>query len=171
MNRKGGPKPLDIAFAVGAAAAGAMVLGVALASLSTPKDFQNRVAGLQAQAERAEALLKPVRERGPFGVEALCTRDALEEAQLLHERISQQAQQASLTLDSLDARTEPAPDVSERVVPVRLRFSVTGSYEGAVGLLSLLGRERPQVFVDSLDLMPKVSNVTLSLSGRVFCGA
>lgn len=171
MKRKPGPQPLDIAVAVGAAAGAALLFGVVLAGLSTPDDFQARVAALEAQAARTEGLLRPVRDRGPFGAEALCTRDAGAQAQQLRALVSGQATQAGLVVDSLDARPEPAAQSGVRVVPVRLRLSVTGSYEGAVGLLARLSRERPQLFVDSLDLIPKVSNVTLSMSGRVFCGA
>jgi hypothetical protein len=171
MSRKPALQPLDVAVAVGAGAAAAVVLGVLLATLSTPKDFKERVAALHQKAERAETLLKPVRDRGPFDVSALCNRAPDEQARLLRDLISARATTAGLSLDSLETRTEPAPDLSERVTPVRLRFTVTGSYEGAVGLVALLSHERPQVFVDSLDLTPKVSNVSLSMSGRVFCGA
>jgi Type II secretion system (T2SS), protein M subtype b len=160
-----------VAVALGVGATAALVVGLLLASLSAPKDFDARTAALQQQADRAQALLKPVRDKGPFGPEALCTAEPGRQAQTLSDRLSAEAAQAQLVVDSLDARPEPAPDFSARVTPVRLRFSVTGSYEGAVGLLALLARERPQLFVDSLDLTPKVSNVTLSFSGRVFCGA
>lgn len=169
MTPKPSFQPLDVAFAVGGCAACALVFGVVLASLSTPKDFEARVAALQGQADRGASLLKPPRERSSYGVDALCTRDPNQQAQMLHELVTAQATQASLVLDALETRMEPA-DASERLIPVRLRFSVTGSYDGAVGLLALLSRERPQLFVDSLDLTPKVSNVTLSVSGRVFCG-
>jgi hypothetical protein len=72
---------------------------------------------------------------------------------------------------SLDVRPEPAPDLSERLVPVRIRFAAVGTYENTVALMAVLARERPEVFVDSLDLTPRVSNVTLAFSGRVFCAA
>jgi len=171
MTRRNLPPPIDIAFALGAGAAAAVVFAVLLTSLSAPKDFDDRIATLTDQTTRAEAMLRPVRDRGRYGPEALCTRDATEQARILRDLVSAQTTQGALVLDSLETRIEPAPDLSTRVTPVRLRLSVTGSYEGAVGLLALLARERPQLFVDSLDLTPKVSNVTLSLSGRVFCGA
>jgi len=171
MTRKPTPKAIDVAIALAAGAAGALVLGVALSALATPHDFEARTAALGEKASRAETLLRPVRDRGSFGVEALCTRDPMEQAKLLHETVTAEATSAGLALDSLETRLEPAPEISERVTPVRLRFSVTGSYEATVGLAALLSRARPQVFVDSLDLVPKVSNVTLSISGRVYCGA
>lgn len=168
--RKTVPPPLDLAFAVGAGAAAALIFALVLASLSTPKDFDSRLAALDDQASRAEALLRPVRDRGRFSIAALCTRAANDEARALGELVTAEATRAALVLDSLETRLEVAPDPDGRVTPVRLRFAVTGSYEGAVGLLALVARERPQLFVDSLDLTPKVSNVTLSVSGRVFCG-
>lgn len=171
MTRRSRLSPSDIAVAAGVGAVAALGLGALLASLSTPRDFQSRIGALQQTAERAEALLRPVRDRGPFGVEALCTRDPGQQADRLRELVSARAAAAGLSVDSLEARAEPAPEVSEQVTPVRLRFTVTGSYDGVVGLAALLSRERPQVFVESLDLVPKVSNATLSLSGRAFCGA
>jgi hypothetical protein len=171
MTRKAARNPVDVAVALAAGGGAALVLGVALSAIATPHDFQSRTAALGERATRAESLLRPVRDRGAFGVEALCTRDAIEQAKQLHEVVTSEATNAGLVIDSLETRLEPAPEISERVMPVRLRVSVTGSYEAAVGLAALLSRERPQVFVDSLDLVPKVSNVTLSLSGRVYCGA
>jgi len=170
MSRRTLPPPLDIAFALGAGAAAALIFAVVLSGLSTPKDFDARLAALDAQTTRAEGMLRPVRDRGRFSIDALCARAPAEEATLLRDLVSAHATQAALSLDSLESRLETLPDADARLAPVRLRFSVTGSYEGAVGLLALVARERPQLFVDSLDLTPKVSNVTLSFSGRVFCG-
>lgn len=171
MSVKGRLQPPDVAAIVGIGAACAVVFGVMLAGLSAPKGFDERVTQLQQQATRAQGLLRAPRDAGPFGADALCLRDPSQQAQTLHDLVSGQASGSGLVLDSLDARVEPAPEVSTRVTPVRVSFSVTGSYESAVGLLALLARERPKLFLDSLDLTPKVSNVTLSVSGRVFCGA
>jgi hypothetical protein len=171
LKRQSETKPLDIAFGVGAAAAAALLFSVTLATIGAPGDFKTRLATLEQQADRAESLLRPSRMRDGYDAGALCTRDPAAQAQAFRDLVSAQATQTGLNLDSLDARVEPAPEVSARLTPVRLRFSVTGPYDGAVGLLALLSRGRPELFVDSLDLTPKVSNVTLSLSGRVFCGA
>jgi len=171
VSRKLSLNPQDVALAAGVGLAGALGFGVLLTALAKPADFDARTAALSDRAARAEALLKPLRDRGPYAANVLCTSDPAAEAEALRDRVSEQAIQAGLAVDSLETRVEPAPDLSERVTPVRVRLSATGSYEAAVGLLALLGRERAQVFVDSLDLTPKVSNVTLSISGRVFCGA
>lgn len=171
MTRKSTLKPLDLAFAVGAGAAAAVLMGTVLAILSTPKDYAPRIAALEQTVTRGATLVRPVRDRGPFDASVLCTRAAAEQAQVLRDLVMSTTTTAGLSLESLETRLEPALDLSERVMPVRLRLVLTGPYEGAVGFLALLSREQPQLFVDSLDLTPKVSNVSLSLSGRVFCAA
>lgn len=163
-------KPLDLVAAGLAAAAAALVFGVVLASLAAPRDFDARVAAIQTKTQETEGLLKPLRDRGPYGPEALCAHEPSEQARRLRELLEAESARGGLAVDSLDVRPEPAAEISERVTPVRLRVSVTGGYESAVALAARLARERPTLFVDSLDLTPKVSNVTLSLSGRVFCG-
>ena len=171
MTPKSAFRPIDYGIAVVVAAGGALVLGVLLSALSSPARFDERVAAIDVKVERSKALLRPPRDRGPYGPEALCVRQAGEQAQTLRELVSTQAARNSLEMVSLDVRPEPAPDLSERLVPVRIRFSAVGTYENTVALMAMLARERPQVFVDSLDLTPRVSNVTLAFSGRVFCAA
>lgn len=164
-------RPIDYAICILIAAGGALILGVLLGAISSPANFDARVTAINASMERSKALLRPPRERGPYGPEALCVRDAGQQAQTLRDLVSAQAAQNSLELLALEVRPEPASDLSERLVPVRVRFSAVGSYENTVALMAVLARERPQVFVDSLDLTPRVSNVTLAFSGRVFCAA
>jgi hypothetical protein len=160
-----------MAYAVGAGAGAALLLGLGLASLATPPDFEARTTRIAEQAEQAEALLRPVRDRGPFGGESLCVGAADGEAGRLDAQLRGYAGRLGLSLEAMEIRPEPVGDLESRVTPVRLRFTASGPYEGVVGLLALLGNQRPQVFVDSLDLTPKVSVVSLSMSGRVFCGA
>ena len=164
-------QPVDIVAAVLIAAAGALIFGVVLASMSAPGDFKDRLAVVDQRIERAKTLLQPARDRGAYGADALCAGDPAQQAKRLQDEVSTQAAQNNLSLDSLETRVEIGDALAERLTPVRVRFSATGSYEGAVALLALLARERPQVFVDSLDMTPKTANVTLALSGRVFCAA
>src|SRR5206468_3913459 len=105
-------KPADAAMAAGVGAVAAILFGVVLAGLSAPKDFESRVGALQQTASRAQALLKTPRDAGPFGPDALCLGDAAAQARTLHDLVTARAGEASLTLDSLDARVEPAPEVS-----------------------------------------------------------
>jgi hypothetical protein len=171
MTPKSTFRPIDYGIGVVVVAGAALVLGVVLSALSSPARFDERVAAIDVKVERSKALLRPPRDRGPYGPEALCVRQAGEQAQTLRELVSTQAARNSLEMVSLDVRPEPAPDLSERLVPVRIRFAAVGTYENTVALMAVLARERPEVFVDSLDLTPRVSNVTLAFSGRVFCAA
>lgn len=159
----------EIVWGTGVAAACALGFGVALAAWSAPADFDARLAAATAKADRAEALLKPPRTSARFAPDAVCTQDPEQQSAALRRTLEVEAGRNSLVVVSADARPEPAGDLEVRLTPVRLRFTATGSYEGSVALLALLARERPQLFVDSLDLTPKTANVTLSFSGRVFC--
>lgn len=171
MTRQSLPSALDIGLALAAGAATAAVFAFGLGAVSTPKAFEDRLGTLADQVKRAEADLRPARAAGPFGVDALCAGDAAAEARRLGDLVTAEATRGTLAVEALETRIEPAPSPEARATPVRLRFSVTGPYEGAVGLLSRLEQAGPRLFVDSLDLTPKVSNVTLSFSGRAFCGA
>lgn len=171
MSRPTTPPPRDIAIAVGVGAAVALLFAVILNAISTPSEFAPRLAAVDAQADRAAAALRPMRERSAYGAQALCTRPAADQMRILGEAVNGEATRAALSVDSLETRVEITPAAGARVTPVRLRFAVTGSYEGAVGLLARLSREQPGLFVDSLSLTPKVSNVSLSFSGRMFCAA
>lgn len=169
MKRRGDLAVRDLVWGAGVAAACALGFGVALAAWSAPADFDSRLADVTAKTDRTEALLKPPRTPPRFGADAVCTQSAEQQAVALRQTLEAEAGRNSLVVVSADARPEPAADLEARLAPVRLRFTATGSYEGAVALLALMARERPQLFVDSLDLTPKTANVTLSFSGRVFC--
>lgn len=157
-------------MAGGMAAAGAILMAVAMASLATPPDFDARLLSAQAKAVRAKALMRSA-SVGAYGPDAVCVRDPDDQATRLREAVTQAASGGGVTLESLDSRPEPAPQASARLTPVRVRFQATGPYEGVIGVLAVLSRDRPQIFVDSLDLTPKTANVTLGFSGRAFCSA
>lgn len=160
---------MDVALAAGLGAASALAFAVCLSAISTPPKFEERVEAVAATADRAEKLLKPVRDGGAFSADAICNRGAVDQGKLIMALVEAEAGQARMVVDSLETRLEPTPDDTSRLMPIRVRFTVTGSYDSAIALLAVLSRHRPQVFADSLNLTPKVSTVTLSFSGRVFC--
>ena len=171
MKARGVIKPTDFAIAGGVLAASALLFGVVLAAWSSPTNFADRLAAVEGKAERAQSLMRPPRIPSRFGADAVCTQDPEAQAQALRDGLNARTTENSLVLVSADVRPEPAADLAARLVPVRVRFTATGSYEGAVALLAVLARETPQIFVDSLDLVPRTANVSLTVSGRVFCAA
>jgi len=151
-------------------AVAALAFGIALSILRTPTDLDARLAAVQAETQRTEALLQPTRAPlVPPG--SICRQDAETQAAAFQSSVPQLLGAHGLVMISLDARPEPAPELSERLVPVRLRFMATGSYEGALAVLSNLRGEGPRVWVDRLSLTPTPANVTIGFSGRVFCPA
>ena len=153
----------------GVALAAAVLLGLSLSQIAKPPEMAQRLTALDAQARQAELFLRTTSPTGPAAPSALC-RDRAEGAHRLQDSIGALANQVSLAPELLDVRAENT-DRLDGLQPLRVRLTATGSYESAVALLAALARQTPQVFVDSLDLTPKVSNVTLTLSGRAFCAS
>jgi len=159
----------DTVLAIGVAAAAALAMGFALASASTPANFQSRVAALETRDQQARNLMRPSAAGSVYPADAICRGDPSVAAKGLRDNLAAFATQANLSLDILDARPETDAGSQGALAPVRLRFTVTGPYESVVMLLSALSRQRPDVFADGVDLTSKTSNVTLSFSGRAFC--
>lgn len=138
--------------------------------IGAAKDAKARFAAVEAKASEAERLFRPGRAEVRRGLDAVCTRAPQDEAADLRASLASSAAQGQMEMGVIDARPEAAEE-GARLTPVRLRFEATGSYEAAVLLLDMLGRRRPEIFVDAVDLTAKTSNVTLTFSGRVFCSA
>jgi len=154
--------------AAGLALAGAVTMGVLLASLSAPPHFRARVAALKQQADEASRLLRPARMDGAAGVGSVCAR-AGEQPEALRKDLADYASQLGLQLSGVDIVTEPDVGAHEALTPLQLRFEATGGYDGALGLLDLLSRRQPDVFVETVDLTSNVSSVTIAFSGHVYC--
>lgn len=150
------------------ALASAVLTGVLVTVLSKPTDFEDRVAVLTARTELAERMTQ--RSLGgaaePLGV---CGTGPASQIQALKDEIAADATRLSLQAGPVEARLA---DLTGRgVTPIALRLEVSGSYQGAMSLLDTLSARRPMVFVDTIDLVSKTSNVTLTVQGRVFCVA
>jgi hypothetical protein len=166
MNRNANPVR-DASLAAALALAAALGAGLGLGVLGRAPDFAARLAAAEASAGRAEALVKAARGT-PAAAGAICRGPAPEAARRLHDAIAAEAAQGGLTAETLEVTPG---DGGPTLAPLQVRLSATGPYDAAVALLAGFARTRPEVFLDSVDLIPKVSNVTLSLSGRAFCAA
>lgn len=156
------------ALAAVAGAAAALAFGLGLTAISRPANLAERLDGLETKADEAGRILRARRDLD-VSPDAVCTRDPGEQAAALRTLLSQVTAQQNLEVGSM----EVSPDAPERsgMVPVRVRFEVTGGYDASLTALEALSRARPQIFVDAVDLASKTSSVTLTFTGRVFCAA
>jgi len=159
----------ELAPAAGVAAACALAMGLGLAWASAPPQFSARLAGLSAEANQARDLMRTSPVDRLYSQDAFCRAEPASTAKTLRDSLSATAAQANLSVDFLEAHPEAPAEGLGVLTPIRLKFTVTGSYEGVVALLAALARQRPDVFADGLDVTAKTANVTASFSGRAFC--
>lgn len=169
MILQGPPTARDALIVTGVAAGCALGLGLALAAIAAPKALELRTQALAAQVPQIAALMRPSRGGAALAPGTICAGAPERQVQALRTRLTALAAERQLGVNALDVRIEPAADPGSKITPIRLRFEVAGSYEGAVELLRALAASRPAVFADTADLGSKTSSVTLAFSGRVFC--
>ena len=168
MTRRNQIPPQDLAIGGGIAAICAMVMGAVLASLATPPQFKDRLAELTTGHEQAVRLARPVRNAEALGTDVICPRSAAQQAPLLAGALKDSAGQLRLELKRLDVSAGRS-GTSGKLTPLHVRLETQGSYDGAVMMLDLIGKQRPQVFAETVDLTTKVSGVTMVFSGIAYC--
>lgn len=159
----------DFGIAAAVALSCALAFSLALAALSTPKDFTEGLSSIAGQADQAAKLLQRGQRDERLAKGQVCSRPVEEEAQVLQTSLAGQASQLRLSLSNVDVRAGERTDPRSRLTPVLIRFEVSGAYGDAVAMLDGLGAAQPEVFVDTVDLASNTSSVTLAFSGRVFC--
>ncbi|WP_340643891.1 hypothetical protein [Phenylobacterium sp.] len=163
------PTQRDGIIAVTIALASALILGLILAAISTPADFKARLAEVQQQVDEAGRLARPSRALSSYPADALCTRIPVEQAQILRSDLTQAAAQAQIEVKRMEVGPGGGSTTDDRLATLRVKVEASGSYESALLMLEAMGKLRPQLFADTVDLTPKASTVTLSFSGRAFC--
>jgi hypothetical protein len=159
----------DAALGFAVAAGSALLMAFILASAGSPSGFRGRLQQLETQARQTQDLLRPKPSDDLYPADAICQGDPTMIGKAFRNSLTTFAAQASLNLETLDVGVEPPTSDPSALTPVRLRFTATGPYEGAIMFLQSLSRQRPEIFADAVDLTSKTSNVTISFSGRVFC--
>lgn len=158
----------DSVVAAGVALVCAVGFGLVLSFASTPKDFASRVAALSTQVdriERAEGSSRP-----PYRPGAVCDLPAAEEAKGLQAALGTSSAGLGLQLVSSEVTPEPTESSGGAgLIPVAVRFTAVGPYDGALRLLDQLSRGRPELFADTMDLTSNMSSVELKFAGRVYC--
>ena len=137
--------------------------------ITSPPNDKLRLAALRAKAGDLERI---GRDTGLRTASLVCERSATQEAPELISAVDAESRKLNLRLTGVEAFAEPLEGGAGNMpAPVVLRFTTQGSYEGAVQLLDQLSRSQPTVFVDSIDLRSRTSQVELKFVGRVFCAA
>jgi hypothetical protein len=135
---------------------------------STPYDFETRFAALDGSLRRSEAVAAYRPRPGGYGPGAVCAGLEDQNIAQLKTLVTSLAAARKVSLSSLVVSPEEA-DGAGGLTPVRLNLEAAGSYEAAVGWLDDLAQAKPQIFVDDLDIASQNFNVSVTLSGRVYC--
>jgi hypothetical protein len=153
---------------------GGIAVGLALAAvaglvaLAKPRDFEARVAQVEAQTAEAATLLAGRSGTKAYPAGAVCPEASPAEAAKLQAQLAQALGAAQLE----PARLEIQPGAASRgLAPLAFEVEAGGSYEAAMAGLQQLSALRPMVIVDTADLVSRTSSVTLAISGRVYCSA
>lgn len=160
----------DLAIAAGLGLMATLAAAFILASVASPKDFNARLAKVDADLDSAARAARPSRTAPGFAPDAICTGGVANAQQALITSLTGQASQSKLTLSGVDI-TPASPMEGAKLTAVSVRFVAAGPYEGVMSLLDQLSRSRPILFVDSMDLVTRDSSVALTFSGRLFCAA
>jgi hypothetical protein len=165
MNPARGIDGPALAIALFAGAAVAAVIG--LLWLSTPAEFNGRLAQVRAQIEKSELALRKA-PRTTYPPDAICAQAPEQAVAALKSRLQNGASAVGVTLIGLNVvASSGAP--GSTVAPVNLQFEASAPYDKIIALVVSLGRGGPEIFVDSADLTSQVSSADLKLAGRVYC--
>jgi hypothetical protein len=164
-------KTLDVnlyGIAVTLAVASACFSAFALSRLSHPADYKESTASIAAKLDRADKLLKAPGDAFAYPVATLCS-DQVAATDALKKGVETGAAASSVALTSLLVNASSSVSPGAELSPIEVRFEATGQYEALLQLLNSLSKTQPEVFVESLDLKPQTSTVSMKFSGRAFC--
>lgn len=148
----------------------AIIFALSLAAITSPARLEPRLGDLEAGAQKLGRVDRHDRGLAQYPTDAVCSRGTAAQGNELRSSLKALVAAQSLALDNLSVGPDDQTPLSETLSAIRVRIQVSGSYEGAVAMLQSLSQMRPTVFVETFDLTSKTTSVSLSLSGRVFCG-
>lgn len=133
--------------------------------ISNPPHAKDRLAALEAQAERVDEVSKSSGDVKAFPAGSVC---AGQPDEAMRNRMTVALANTGMQVQAFDI-SDAGPAGEGGLQAYRLSFKGNGSYEDAMAALDVLNRNRPKVFVDSTALRNHVSDVELEIEGRVFC--
>ena len=132
--------------------------------ISTPPDAKARLAELEAKAERIRKTTGGAGDLKVFPVGSVCTGEAPD---AVESRVSLALTNSGLQISVFHLMDSDT--TASGLQTWRLSLKGSGSYESAIAALDVLNRSRPRLFVDTVALRNKVSDVELEVEGRLFC--
>ena len=163
------PDTTQLVSAVTLAALAAVVLFVTLMLVGRPQGYSARLAAARTTAVRISNLEKAAPSTAAFPDRAVCNQMTSAAADTLRRSLASAASSATVSISNVVLTAGGGDEGAGGLAPVTLKFEASGQYDAVLGLLAQMGRWRPELFVDSMDLRSQVSSVALKLEGRVYC--
>lgn len=155
----------DVLAATIAAACGVLLFG-GLSLLATPTGFEARTHDLATEINQTKVLSFGAGSPHAYARNPICHMPPDEAVAGLQQQLSRDASLAKVSLSNVSVTSGRE---GSGLASIEIRFEASGVYDGVLLLLSMLAAAKPQIFVDTADLRPRISVVDLSLRGRVYC--
>ena len=147
----------------------AVIFFFGLSSLARPRGLQAGLAQASRQVDDAESKLQSPGDPYAYPAKALCRDQPELAAAALKDRLAAAASVSGANLSGLTTAPGVEDEAEAGLAPVTVQFQADGRYDAVIGLLSLLNRSQPAIFVDAIDLKSQTSSVSLKFSGRIYC--
>lgn len=162
------PNPMMIGVGGVLAAVCAIAPFLAFSALAQPHDLKTRLAAIDGQADRAAAILSAPGDPYAYAPGSVCIGPSEPAAQALKGRIEAVAAETKVAVSNLQLSARQA-DPARGASGVDLELDASGQYDAVVLMLGRLAALRPLIVVDAVDLQPRVSTVSLRLTGQILC--
>lgn len=139
-----------------------------LTLVSHSKESERQAHDLERRLSKAPRLKPPSTIEGRWPAGSVCDRPINLAAEDLSGNLASLARDAALEVSASTAdvdKTLPKAAMSSAV----LRLKASGSHEEMVDFLVRVAEEKPALFVEAVDLVPRGGNLQLDLKGRVWC--
>lgn len=165
-------RPALSPIAIASAVLGVLIIAAltlwALSAMAKPKDFDRRMAVVEAQLV-ALAQSSSTRQASAYSAGALCSTPLVPAANAMQDELGRQAAASGLSMTQISVAPGDAAAPSPGLSAMDLVLTVEGPYASARRFLGGLQASSPEVFVDSFELRPAGAQVRLRVTGRAFC--
>lgn len=148
-----------------AMAAFAVTLG-GLTWLSHPVGMTEQISRITSRLAKAPKLSRPPAAEMQWAAQSVCSGAPERE---LTANLFSLAKASGVTIEDPVFTFQDAR--SPALARVTLQLTGEGSYDAAIGMLSRMARQRPALFVRSLDMKPIKGAVVFELTGAMWCTA
>ena len=158
-----------VGTAVAVVVVGALLYAIALSGLSHPSHAKQRLAKLDDDLARAEALRSGPGAAEAYPAHALCKGGAELAQAVLKEKLASMAAAANVNLTLGDLTPAGEPQRGQKLMPMTVGFDADGPYEHLLSFTRSLAVLRPVLFIDTAGLEQDAGTVKLKFAGRIYC--